>query len=184
MFIAMELPDFVKDALAQLQAEIRKSGFTAKWTPPENIHLTLKFLGDTPVSATAAISAALSAATAGFSPITLWAGGLSVFPGAKRPRVLWTGIGGETDRLALLQQQVEEHLSAVGFEKEDRPYRAHLTLARFKHRVDSAALVSEMTRCGDFATDPFTADALYLIESRLTPKGPVYTRLQSHCLKP
>ena len=183
LFVAIELPEFVKEALAKLQAEIRKSPFKAKWTDPENIHLTLKFLGDTPVSCMDAIHAKLGAATAGFLPITLWAAGLSVFPGPKRPRVLWTGARGETDKLARLHKQVEDHLSAIGFEKEDRSFKAHLTLARFKGRVDPENLASVITRCGDFATDSFTVDALCLFESRLTPQGPVYRRLQRHTLK-
>jgi RNA 2',3'-cyclic 3'-phosphodiesterase len=182
LFVALELPGFVKKALDQLQDQIRNSRLDAKWTAVENIHLTLKFLGSTPVSTMDAIDSQLAAAVAGISPVTLRAQGLSVFPGVQRPRVLWTGVGGETDRLALLQQRVEENLSAIGFEKEDRKFTAHLTLARFKGKVDPETVISAITQYGGYVSDPYTVDAVYLIESRLSPQGPVYTQLQAHRL--
>lgn len=180
LFVAIELPEFIKDALSRLQAETRKTDIQARWTKAGNIHLTLKFLGDTPVSRLDEIERALAAAVAGVSSISLRASGLSVFPGVKRARVLWTGVSGDTDKLAILQQQVEAHLSTIGFEKEERRFAAHLTLARFKGRVNPETLVSVITRCGDFVTDSFIADSLCLFESRLTPKGAVYNCLQSH----
>lgn len=182
MFVAIELPQFLREALAQLQAEIRKTGFPAKWTAAENIHMTIKFLGDTPASLVEDIGGRLADAVAGFPPITLWATGLSVFPSVKRPRVLWTGTGGETDRLARLQKQVEENLSAIGFAKEERLFTAHLTLARFKGSIDPETIITTMTRYGNFASGSFSAGAICLFESRLTPKGPVYNRLQIHRL--
>ncbi len=182
LFVAIELPEFVKEALSQLQAEIRQSGFPAKWSAAENIHLTLMFLGETPVSRVEDIGRQLADAAAGFPPITLWAAGLSVFPGVKRPRVLWTGVRGETDRLSRLQNRVEDNLSAIGFDKEDRGFTPHLTLARFKGKIDPETVISAITCYGDFASRDFQAGALCLFESRLTPRGPVYTCRQTHLL--
>jgi RNA 2',3'-cyclic 3'-phosphodiesterase len=182
LFVAIELPESVKKSLTDLRTEIKRCGFDAKWTTIKNIHLTLKFLGNTSVSTMGPLNASLAAAVAGLSPITLRAQGLSVFPGPKRPRVLWAGAGGETDKLAVLQQRVEENLSALGFEGEDRKFTPHLTLARFKGKVDPEPVISAMTRYGNFASDYFTVDAIHLIESRLTPQGPVYVTLQSYCL--
>ena len=180
MFVAIELPEFIKDALSRLQAETRKTDIPARWTKAGNIHLTLKFLGDTAASRLGEIERGLAAAVAGVSPISLKASGLSVFPGVKRARVLWTGVSGETDKLAILKKQVEDNLSPIGFEKEERRFVAHLTLARFKGRVKPENLVSVITRCGDFVTESFSADSLCLFESRLTPKGAVYNCLQVH----
>ncbi len=182
LFVAMELPEFVKESLSRLQKEIRQSGFPAKWSAAENIHLTLTFLGDTPASRLDDIERQLANAAAGFPPISVWAAGLSVFPGVKRPRVLWTGVRGETDRLSRLQNRVEDHLSAIGFDKEDRAFTPHLTLARFKGSVDPEKIISVITRYGDFLSASFAAGDLCLFESRLTPRGPVYTRLQTHLL--
>ena len=198
LFVALELPAFVRRSLEKLQADIRSdirsdirassggSGFPARWVVPDNIHLTLAFLGDVPVPAVETvpgeIHGALSLAVEGFFPVTLRAAGLSVFPGVKRARVLWTGVGGETDRLAQLQTRVANHLEAVGFPREKRRFTPHLTLARFKGDADPEIVLSVMERRGGFSSEPFAADALQLFQSRLTPKGPVYTVLRSYPL--
>ena len=198
LFVALELPAFVKQSLEKLQADIHSDirsgiggisggpGFPARWSAPENIHLTLVFLGDVRVPETGSVPAeihgALSRAVEGFSPVTLRAAGLSVFPGVRRARVLWTGIGGETDRLADLQARIAGNLEAAGFPKEKRRFTPHLTLARFKGDADPQAVLSVMERHGGFASEPFAADALQLFQSRLTPKGPVYTVLRSYSL--
>ncbi len=182
LFVAIELPEFVKESLSQLQEKIRQSGFPAKWSAAENIHLTLAFLGETPASRIEDIGRQLADAAVGFPPITLWAAGLSVFPGVKRPRVLWTGVLGETDRLSRLQNRVKDNLSDIGFEKEDRRFTPHLTLARFKGKIDPENVISVISRYGDFASGSFRAGVLCLFESRLTPRGPVYTCRQAHSL--
>lgn len=198
MFVALELPAFVKQSLEKLRADIRSdiisgigvfsggSGFPARWSASESIHLTLVFLGDVRVpeagNVPAEIHGALSRAVEGFSPVTLRAAGLSVFPGVRRARVLWAGVGGETDRLTALQARVAGNLAAVGFPKEKRRFTPHLTLARFKGDADPQAVLSVMERHGGFASEPFVADALQLFQSRLTPKGPVYTVLWSYPL--
>lgn len=194
LFVALELPAFVKKSLEKLQADIRSdsrvsadgSGFPARWSAPENIHLTLAFLGDVPVAGDhtvpGEIDEALFIAVEGFSPVTLRAAGLSVFPGVRRARVLWTGVRGETDRLAKLQARVANHLEAVGFPKEKRRFTPHLTLARFKGDAGPEIVLSALERHGGFSSEPFVADALRLFQSRLTPKGPVYTVLRSYPL--
>lgn len=194
LFVALELPAFVKRSLEKLQADIRSdtrasaddSVFPARWSAPEDIHLTLAFLGDVLVPADdtvpGEIHEALSFAVERFSPVTLRAAGLSVFPGVRRARVLWTGTGGETDRLAQLQARVANHLEAVGFPREKRRFTPHLSLARFKGDADPEIVLSVMERHGGFSSEPFVADALQLFQSRLTPKGPVYTALRSYPL--
>lgn len=195
MFVALELPAFVRQSLEKLQADIRSdsrvsaggSGFPARWSAPENIHLTLAFLGDVSIpgddTVPGEIHGALSRAVEGFSPITLTTAGVSVFPGVRRARVLWTGVGGETDRLAKLQARVANHLEAAGFPTEKRRFTPHLTLARLKGDADPEIVLSVMERHGTFSSGPFVADALRLFQSRLTPKGPVYAVLRSYPLR-
>ncbi len=194
LFVALELPAFVKKSLEKLQVDIRSdsrvyaggSGFPARWSTPENIHLTLVFLGDVSVAGDdtvpGEIHEALSRAVDGFSPVTLRAAGLSVFPGVRRARVLWAGVGGETDRLTELQARVASNLTTAGFPKEKRRFTPHLTLARFKGDADPQAVLSVMERHGRFTSELFVADALRLFQSRLTPKGPVYKVLRSYLL--
>lgn len=181
-FIAVALPAHVAEALGELQQKLRNFGIRMKYTDPENIHLTLKFLGDIRPSDVEAINVQLSAAAAGFSPMTLSAAGMGVFPSIRRPRVLWTGVAGQSQMLEALHQEVENAMAAIGFEKENRRFSGHFTLGRFKGKADAARLADAIRQFGDFATDEFTADAVHLFESTLTPKGPIYRKLASHPL--
>lgn len=181
-FIALPLPAHVTRALGRLQAQLKNFGIRMKYTDPENIHLTLKFLGDIRAGDAKAVGEKLAEAAAGFSPIELSAKGLGVFPGIRKPRVLWAGVAGQTEILERLQQSVEEAMAGLGFEKENRRFAGHLTLGRFKGRADSALLSDAIRKYGDFESDPFMTKSLELFKSTLTPKGPVYAKLSSHSL--
>ncbi|MGM0451927.1 MAG: RNA 2',3'-cyclic phosphodiesterase [Thermodesulfobacteriota bacterium] len=181
-FVAIELPAPIQQALGQLQAQIRETGLSAKWSVPENIHLTLQFLGDVSPAAIAQIGESMAATAAGFFPMELYGQSVGVFPGVKRARVLWTGVGGDTEVLGRLQQDLADRLSQIGFEKEKRRFAGHFTLARFKDRVDPETVISVTRQFGDFVTQAFVVDAIHLFESRLTPKGPVYSKLKTCAL--
>lgn len=181
-FIAVRLPGEVTAALADLQARLRKSGLKMKYTAPENIHLTLKFLGPVPDSAVKAVSAATAEAVSGFSKMCIDTRGLGVFPGIRRPRVMWTGIGGQIQQLASLQQALEEKMAELGFEKEKREFTGHLTLGRFKAKADPAGVADAIAQFGDFCAGPFEIQSVQLFESTLTPKGPVYRVISGHGL--
>lgn len=181
-FIAVPLPAHVTEALGRLQAQLKNFGIRMKYIDPENIHLTLKFLGDIRAVDAGAIGQKLTEAAAGFSPIELSAKGLGVFPGIRKPRVLWAGVAGQTEILERLQQIVEEAMAGLGFEKENRRFAGHLTLGRFKGGADSLLLADAIRKYGDFESGPFIIKSLELFESTLTPKGPVYAKLSGHLL--
>ena len=179
-FIAITLPDEIAVALAGLQAQLRGLGVKMNYTAPENIHLTLKFLGPVPASLLSRISIALSDAVSGFSPIRLNARGLGVFPGVRRPRVMWTGVAGQTDQLAVLHQAVEQSMAGLGFAREDRQFTAHLTLGRFKSTADPLQVADAIQQFGNFSAGPFEAVSVELFQSTLKPGGPVYKVISSH----
>ncbi len=181
-FVAIELPAPIRQALAHLQTRIRETGLSAKWSVPENIHLTLQFLGDVSPAAIAEIGESMAATAAAFPAMELYGQSVGVFPGVKRARVLWTGVGGDTETLGRLQQDLADRLSGLGFEKEKRRFTGHFTLARFKGRVDPETVISVTRQFGDFVTQAFVVDAIHLFESRLTPKGPVYSKLETCAL--
>jgi 2'-5' RNA ligase len=148
-----------------------------KWVRPESMHLTLKFLGDVDPARVPEIEAALAAAAGAAPPFSLNARGIGVFPGMRKPRVLWMGLEGQLDRLAALQAAVESELARVGFPAEERPFKAHLTLARIKAPLRiplSEALLSE---AGEGESGPFPVERICLFRSELRPAGAVYTRL-------
>jgi 2'-5' RNA ligase len=178
-FIAIELPPSVRSTLGSLRQTFGLPDRRLRWVDPGSLHLTLKFLGDMPRDRVAAVAQALTDAVGGHAPITLQAGGLGVFPGPRRPRVLWAGVGGDKQALHRLQQDVEASLARLGWPPEKRPFRGHLTVARFKQAVDAHRLVRALTESGQFRTDAFRVADIHLMRSQLNPAGAVYTRLAS-----
>jgi 2'-5' RNA ligase len=183
-FIALPLSDTMQEALGRLQEDLRCGGLSARWVTPASVHLTLRFIGDIPSADVEPIAAAMAAAAAGCRPLRLQARGMGVFPGIRKARVLWVGMGGETEALFGFQQRLETELAAVGVVPETRRFRAHLTLARFKDRPEPGRIVDLLDRFSDYTAEPFWASELVLFRSRLTPEGAVYTRIKEILLAP
>ena len=181
-FIAIELPEEISAFIHKTQEGLKSYGLKAKWVRSENIHLTLKFLGDiSSKNLKKAGDAIIDAASENVS-ISLSAKGIGVFPGVKRPRVIWTGITGQTKELGDLQKTLDGKLEAVGFPKEKRPFRGHLTIARIKGKVDARRLIDAMKELGKFESKIFIADEVVLFKSELRPSGAVYTKLMTAAL--
>lgn len=129
MFVALNLPDGVRQALWAAAAPVRELGLPIKWMRPEGIHVTLKFLGEVADAREVELRAALGRAAAGGHALSLELGGFGAFPRIDRPRVIWAGL--EPDpALELLRHRVEQEFMPLGFPAEDRPFRPHLTLGR------------------------------------------------------
>lgn len=176
-FIAIPLPPDVIEEIGALQSELKDNGFKIRWVKPSNIHLTLKFLGDTAADKITAIEQALNTATASHGPLTLAAKGIGVFPGVRKPRVIWVGLSGQTQRLRDLHQSVESGLHQVGFAIDKRKFKSHLTLGRVKGHIDPERLIKAMQSCSHFGSESFSANRIHLYQSRLAPAGAVYTKL-------
>ena len=177
-FIALELPPAVKTFLQEVQQELKRLKIRARWVRPESIHLTLKFLGDINPDDTDRIAEAMIRAAADISSVALSARGIGVFPGIKRPRVIWIGLGGNIQELLALQGRLETELEALGFPKEKRAFKAHLTLARIKQAVDRTAIRQMMGQYASLSSDDFTCDRVILYKSDLKPSGAVYSKLK------
>jgi len=178
-FIAVVLPPSIVDYINNIKETLYPYRFKIRWVKPENIHLTLKFLGDINAADIEAAGAAMDRAVEETAPITLSVKGAGVFPGIKRPRVVWLGMGGQVPLLIALQKVLDENLAAAGFEKEKRPFKAHLTLGRVKGAIDAAMLGKALSEMMNFESTPFVVDRIFLIKSELKPSGPVYTKLIS-----
>ena len=185
LFVALDLPAEAKAALAatvgQLQSVI-PSG--VRWVNPAGIHLTLKFLGDTDSGLVTPLLAALrEMAAAGDSrPFPLHLDGLGVLPNYREPRGIYAGISGDLDSLAQAQQRVEQAIARLGFPRDKRPFRPHLTLGRVRDGVAPAARrkIGDTIARQTAALSPeytWTAGEICLIHSDLTPQGAVYTTL-------
>jgi len=179
LFVALNLPDAVREGLWRAAAPLRNLDLPVTWVRPDGLHLTLKFLGDVPDRREAEMRLALArAAESGGGrpprPITLELHGFGAFPGFERPRVFWAGIE-PVPALELLQNRVEREFAPLGFPTEARAFRPHLTLgraARDRRSADfrRAAAISEALVYDASAT----VETVDLMQTTLQPGGAVY----------
>jgi len=177
-FIAFELPESVISLLAGVQRELKTFRIRARWVRPENIHLTLKFLGNIHCGEVDKIAALMSDTVQGLAPITLSVRGVGVFPGVKRPRVIWVGLGGQIQLLVEMQRMLDENLAAIGFQKENRAFKGHLTLGRVKQAVNPKLISQIIQEYAGLQSEEFSVNQIFLYKSDLNPSGSVYSKLQ------
>jgi RNA 2',3'-cyclic 3'-phosphodiesterase len=177
-FLAIEPPEDVLQAMVRLQEKLKReiSG-KISWTRPQGQHLTLKFFGDISTEDVKNISAAVQNRVAAGLSLNLKIEKLGVFPDARKPRVLWCGTSGDVEKLFALQKQLDGDFAAIGFPEEDRPFQAHLTLARIKDPREMSGIGDALTKQADFSAGEFICHELILFQSKLTPQGAIYTRL-------
>lgn len=177
-FLAIDPPPEVLRSIADIQGMLKRDIQGAlSWVRPEGIHLTLKFFGTITAADVGTVAEAVAGLTVGARPFNLEAEGLGVFPDARRPRVLLLRIGGEVERLVVLQKSIDRRLESCGFPKEKRPFRAHLTLARIKSRQGLSGIDRVLAGKASPSAGRFSAAGLTLFKSELTPKGAIYTTL-------
>ena len=177
-FIAFELPPVIISLLQKVQQELKLLKLRARWVRPENIHLTLKFFGDIDPGGIDKIGAAMAEAVIGSSPLKLAVSGIGVFPGIKRPRVIWLGLSGDIQAILALQGRLEEKLADVGFPKEKRSFKAHLTLGRIKQAPSQALVRQVLNEYATLRSDDTTFNQVILYKSDLKPSGAVYSKLK------
>jgi 2'-5' RNA ligase len=174
-FVAADLPDAVRDDLLSLQRRLGGRGLEARWAGRHALHLTLKFLGEIEPERFQRVVEALSEPLGIGGPLSLRPAGLGAFPSGARARVIWVGLAGDTAALARGALALEGRLQPLGIAREDRPFRAHLTLgrARAPSGIPGAAEVLEAYQ--DYEGPPFRVAGFVLYESRLSPSGPTHT---------
>ena len=186
-FIAIELPDPVKDSLSSLEDRLRPAEHPfVKWVGPKGIHLTLKFLGNIATDQVPRIIEAITSASQGLSPLKLQIGGLGAFPNLQRPRVIWVAVTGEVDPLIALQRDIDQALVPLGFAIEKRPFSPHLTLGRLRERASPGERksIGELVMATESEGGPsMEVTQISLMRSTLTPSGAIYNRLASIELK-
>lgn len=187
-FIAIELNDTLHHALAQTQAHFKRDPVARaiRWVAPENIHITLKFLGDVDAAHIPALERAVARICQTFAPFTLTISGAGAFPNTRRPNIIWVGACGQVDVAARLAEQIDAACATLGFAREDRAFIPHLTLGRVKRdaspseRQRIGALI-ESAHIGDLGE--LRVEHVAVMKSDLTPEGSVYTRLAECALQ-
>ncbi len=176
LFIAIELTDEIRAALAAVQRELRRAQADVTWTKPDHQHLTLKFLGEVEAQLVPAITQACQQAVSAIHPFSVSLKDTGAFPHLKQPRVLWIGLERGLAELRELHARLDEHLAPLGFEKDARAFKPHLTLGRVKSMKNVSALVSRLTATR-LPTLAFSVGEIVLMHSQLHPAGSIYTPL-------
>ncbi|MEA3358179.1 MAG: RNA 2',3'-cyclic phosphodiesterase [Thermodesulfobacteriota bacterium] len=184
-FLAFELAPDIKKQIETISKELRKSNLPVRWVKPENIHLTLIFLGDVEENLIEDIKAKVNEVVREMESFKIRLKGAGVFPGLKRPRVVWVGLGGDIDRLSDLRDNLQSKLNALGFIPERRPFKPHLTLGRFKGRTKGEnGLKNILERYYETKSDISCLKEFILFKSDLKPNGAEYTKIFTWTLVP
>ena len=185
-FIAIELPPTIRQQLEKVVRQFQAQRLTGvRWVAVNNIHLTLKFLGDSSPHSLEKLTARIEPAARSVSPFPIQVTGLGAFPNPRRPRVIWVGLQAPP-ALAELQKAIEAQAAAVGFSLDARGFSPHLTLGRVQQsargeevaRISSALAQTQVGLLGEF-----NAKCVSLFRSDLRPGGAVYTHLAEFPLK-
>ena len=202
-FIAIELPKEIKDALASLQKQLITSGADVKWVKPENIHLTLKFLGERDDKKLEKIAAILEEVAKNKNVFAAGISSIGAFPGLSAPRIIWIGIGKGDSETKEIVRELEEKIALIGIPKETKPFSSHITIGRTRSNLNREKLVQAMNDlAGKFGQEnlalhkslagqsadycsglEFLVTKITLFKSTLTPKGPIYEILKEGSLK-
>ncbi len=175
LFICIELSEKVKQSIAAFQAPLQKIPANIAWTPLVNSHLTLKFLGNTEKTKVEQIRSALLRIAAEANESKILFDKTGVFPGFRKPRVLWLGCSQTPKELTGLATKIDEHLSGLGFQPEKRVFQPHLTLGRV--RAGDVRQVIEKMQQAQPPKISVPVKLITLMRSRLAPSGAVYTPL-------
>ena len=183
VFIAIDIDEVVRQDLGDLQAELQgkvdiKRG-DAKWVNPENIHLTLKFIGEAKDPQVVDICNVAKEVACRHEKFDIECEKVGHF-GGKSARVLWVGAGENCPQLLELQKNLEKRLADIGWPKENRKYAAHLTLCRVRNSRAGVKLARLAGEYSDFKLGTIIAEAVTVFQSELTPSGPIYTVLGNY----
>ncbi|MEJ2696833.1 MAG: RNA 2',3'-cyclic phosphodiesterase [Candidatus Sulfobium sp.] len=175
-FIAVEIPAPLKELLAETTERLRKSGADIRWVRPENVHLTLKFLGSTEETLVAAISGALSEKLSSYSPFYIKIGGVGCFPDMRRPRVVWVGIE-ESRELKELARDVDAVTLKFGYGAEERAFSPHLTIGRVRSQKGVSGMIKNLENFDTASFGSMEINKVTLMKSELRPAGAEYSGL-------
>ena len=182
-FVAIELTDAVRHALAAVGEELRRARIDGlRLVRPEGIHLTLKFLGDVEHDQISAIESGIALAARGHPRFSLVLGQPGAFPNTPRARVLWVDMRGDVEPLRALQGRIEDTLEPLGFAKERRDFSPHLTVARLKDtasRTERSRAVEALMSATLDTPEAIGVTTVSLMRSRLHPDGATYERIAS-----
>ncbi len=175
-FIAIELNEEIKRELGSLMEQLRPLAPELKWVRPENLHITLKFLGEVKEEKIERIKKIIQEMVKSFRPFTIKIKGIGQFPEKRKPRVIWAGVE-DSEGLFSLQKEVEKLLSGLGFKEEEREFTGHITLARIKNPSGIERLLERLSALKEKEFGTEEVHEIALMKSELRPDGARYERI-------
>ena len=182
-FIAINIPAKIRNKLEEIQDDLKKANVTLQLVRPENIHITLKFLGNVPVEDIKDIQDAINESISGFKIFSLSFEKIGVFPNPQYPRVIWVGIEKGVEELSLLNTKIENSLSGFSLHQENRKFQPHLTVARVRSGKNRNKLVNTLEELKNIRVGEMLAKEICLMESILKPQGAQYNTLKTFLLE-
>lgn len=178
LFIGIGLSPDCRRAIAGAVSPLREKGIPVSWTPEHNLHLTLKFLGETPASRVNELAGLMAEAGRSIPPFMLRIEEAGAFPTIRTPRVLWIGIREPLELVRKLHQNMENALSGAGFPRDERPFHPHVTVGRVRGRVAPGWGETYASTVSGVAFDSVFVASYRVYESRLSPSGAHYSVLR------
>lgn len=173
-FIAVEVDPAIRRATVELIDQLRKADANVKWVEPDNLHLTLKFLGDVAADDVAQVCDAVQKAVAEVPPFELEIRGAGAFPNTRRPQTIWIGAGDGETQMADLAERVELGLKKFGFRRDTRRYRVHLTLGRLRDGRGAHELGQLLQQFTEFQAGRMPVEEVIIFSSQLQRTGPIH----------
>ncbi len=184
IFIAVELAADLRERIGALERDLERAGARLRWISPENLHFTVRFLGEITPAQLAQVRLATREAASASAPFRLALHGIGAFPSLQRPQVIWVGVREGSEALAALSARLDAALARHRFPPEQRPFVAHLTLARVRDRRVWGDLVRAVSGFREAAVGTQEVRCLAVMESHLHPGGARYTRVEEVPLGP
>jgi len=178
-FIAINIPAKIRNKLEKIQDDLKKSNAALQLVRPENIHITLKFLGNVPVESINDIQDAINESASGFRIFSVSFETIGVFPNPEYPRIIWTGIEKGRKELSLLNTKIGNSLSGFSLHQENRKFQPHLTIARVHSGKNRKRLVNTLEELKNIKLGEMLVKKICLMESALKPQGVQYNILKT-----
>lgn len=179
LFVAVEITGEIRKKLAEFQDKLKKVDADVGWVAPENIHITLKFIGAIDEEKIEAITNIIKDSVTHIKPFDLDYRGVGTLPTEKNPRVIFADVIDVGGVLAKIHERLDNQLMALGVEHEDRKFNAHLTVGRIKTRRNVRKLIENLNSYNGFDFGSEHVTQVVLMKSDLSPEGPIYTKLHS-----
>lgn len=172
-FISIEIPETIKKSIADIAYSLKKSGADVKWIIPENMHITLQFLGETEESLIPAIKGGLDKILAHYIPFYIKIAEVGYFPSGRRPRVIWVGME-KSQSIIDLNRDIASEMAKFGYQKEERWFIPHVTIGRVKSNKNINELLKKINEIKTMSFSDFEVQNISLMKSELKPSGAKY----------